>query len=219
MMIHASGLPRTLWGEAFKHAVWLKNRTSTRALKDKTPHEMLTGEKPNLLNLQEWGAKVWVHDDSNSKLDARARVGRWVGFEEDSNAHRMYWPDTQKIRIERSIKFDSDWVMIPNKVAIEGELAEPNRNVVITATTPCYISAAVSENTRAIPRISVQFTLVNKQALHSLGNIPVVHLGVVAGRRQILADLVGYHHRTVVPARTAECDGEITLAFADVMRQ
>ena len=31
-MLHASGLPKFLWAEAVRHAVWLKNRTSTKAL-------------------------------------------------------------------------------------------------------------------------------------------------------------------------------------------
>ena len=34
---HGSGLPKSLWGEALRHAVWLKNRTGTRALDGKTP--------------------------------------------------------------------------------------------------------------------------------------------------------------------------------------
>jgi transposase InsO family protein len=38
-MLHAANLPRNLWGEALKHAVWLKNRTSTKALGGQTPYE------------------------------------------------------------------------------------------------------------------------------------------------------------------------------------
>ena len=47
-MLHASQLPKFLWGEAVKHAVWLKNRTSTRVLDGKTPYEIFYGTKPNL---------------------------------------------------------------------------------------------------------------------------------------------------------------------------
>jgi hypothetical protein len=64
---------------------------------------MLYGKKPNLAGLPEWGAKVWVHDDSGSKLDGRARIGRWIGFEEASNAHRIYWPDKHSVTVERSV--------------------------------------------------------------------------------------------------------------------
>ena len=69
--LHSSMLPKFLWGEAVKRAVWLKNRMVTRALlNDKTPYEMLYGKKPNLAGLREWGMKVWVHDASGTKLKA-----------------------------------------------------------------------------------------------------------------------------------------------------
>ena len=122
-MLHTSGLPRNLWGEAVMHAVYLKNRTSTRALENETPYEMLTGKKPNLANLHEFGTKVWVHDDSGSKLDGRSRIGRWVGFDEISNGHRVYWPDKLTVSVERSVKFDDNWVTVPRTVTLEGEPA------------------------------------------------------------------------------------------------
>jgi transposase InsO family protein len=31
-LLHTSGLPQNMWGEALRHSTWLKNRTSTRAL-------------------------------------------------------------------------------------------------------------------------------------------------------------------------------------------
>ena len=74
-MLHASGLPKSLWGEAIMHANWLKNRSSTRALNGKTPFEMLYRQKPNLLGLPIWGSSIWVHDPTGSKLDMRAREG------------------------------------------------------------------------------------------------------------------------------------------------
>ena len=37
-VLHASGLPKSLWGEAIIHMVWLKNRTSTQSLVNKTPY-------------------------------------------------------------------------------------------------------------------------------------------------------------------------------------
>src|SRR5882672_1152324 len=47
-MLHATQLPKGLWGEVLMHAVWLKNRTLTRALEHTTPHEALIGAKPDL---------------------------------------------------------------------------------------------------------------------------------------------------------------------------
>ena len=60
-MLHASELPRNMWGEAIMHVVSVKNCASTRVLGDKTLYEMLTKMKLNILNLPEFGIKVWVH--------------------------------------------------------------------------------------------------------------------------------------------------------------
>ena len=54
-MLHSSGQPKFLWGEAAHHAVWLKNRTLAKALDSLTPLEAATGKKPDLRNLHKWG--------------------------------------------------------------------------------------------------------------------------------------------------------------------
>jgi transposase InsO family protein len=105
-MMHATGLLKNLWGEAINHAVWLKNRASTRALGNVTLYERLYGEKPNLGGVPEWGQCIWVHDDMGSKLDVRANEARWVGFDSGSpHAHRVYWMGKNSISVERNIKF------------------------------------------------------------------------------------------------------------------
>jgi hypothetical protein len=120
-MLHASGLPKFLWGEAVKHAVWLKNRTTTRALQRQTPYEGVEGKKPNLTGVPEFGARVWVHDTTGTKLDARSQVGRWVGFDMTSSGHRIYWEHKRSIGVERSVKFDSTHVLDPPSAPFEGE--------------------------------------------------------------------------------------------------
>ena len=52
-MLHASGLPKFLWGEAINHAVYLKNCTGTKALDGKTPYKafLLGDESAPLLSL------------------------------------------------------------------------------------------------------------------------------------------------------------------------
>ena len=105
-MLHGAGLPKNLWGEAINFAVWLKNRTSTRVLGNVTPFERLYGEKPNLGGLPEWGQRVWVHNNTGSKLDARATEARWIGYDSDStHAHRVYWLGKGSVSVERNIKF------------------------------------------------------------------------------------------------------------------
>ena len=112
-ILHHADLPKNLWGEAILFAVWLKNRTSTKALGNVTPYEKLYGNKPNLAGVPEWGQAVWVHSSQGSKLDARANEARWVGYDRDStHAHRIYWPKKHSVSVERDIKF------VPSTVSI-----------------------------------------------------------------------------------------------------
>jgi hypothetical protein len=142
-MLHQSALPKFLWGEAILHATYLKNRTATFVLGDKTPYEALTGKKPNISNLPEWGTRVWVHDPTGSKLAGRSRIGRWVGFDTESpHAHRIYWPDRQTVGVERSVKFDDREVYIPPvptaknvSVPIQGESTKATTSKTIPTTS------------------------------------------------------------------------------------
>ena len=59
-LLHVSGLPKSLWGEAACHVIWLMNRTTTKAVSEMTPYEAAFGKKPDLQDVREWGEKVWV---------------------------------------------------------------------------------------------------------------------------------------------------------------
>jgi len=105
-MLHHTGLPKNLWGEAILFTAWLKNRTLTKALSQVTPFERLNGQRPNLKDIPEWGQRVWVHTPGNSKLEARGTEGHWVGYDKDStHAHRIYWPNKHRVAVERDVKF------------------------------------------------------------------------------------------------------------------
>ena len=57
-------------------------------------------EKLDMKELQEWGNQVWVHTLSGMKLDGCLKIGRWIGYDEASNGHRIYWPDKHSVTVE-----------------------------------------------------------------------------------------------------------------------
>jgi hypothetical protein len=103
----ASGLPRWLWGECLRHAAWVLNRSAHKALGGLSPFEARFGVAPDISGLWEWGAWVYVHSTTKNKLDPRAAECRWLGFDESSNGHRVYWPARRVISVERSIRLAS----------------------------------------------------------------------------------------------------------------
>ena len=51
-IIHDQGVPMFLWAEACNTAVYVQNRCPHRILRDMTPEEAFTGEKPEIGHLR-----------------------------------------------------------------------------------------------------------------------------------------------------------------------
>lgn len=106
-MLHESGLPHFPRREAVRHAVWLKNRTPTKALDSATPLEAATGRKPDLHNMRPWGSKVWVRTEGGTKLRGHVEEGCWMGVDDASgNGYRVYWPLKRSVAIEHNVYWD-----------------------------------------------------------------------------------------------------------------
>ena len=72
------------WPEAVKTAAYLKNRTVANTLVNKTPYEILLGERPSIKYLKLYGSKISVRvpeEKRNSKWDRKADLGILVGYE------------------------------------------------------------------------------------------------------------------------------------------
>src|SRR5258707_11485340 len=102
---HTSGLPKSLWGEALRHATWLKNQMATHSLDGKMPFEALYGQPPDLSTIRTWGSPVLVHNANGSKLDVRAHEARWLGFNVDTRAHRVFWPGPDNVTVKQNVYF------------------------------------------------------------------------------------------------------------------
>ena len=117
-LLHASSLPKSLWGEAACHVVWLMNRTQTKSVKGKIHFEVAFGKKPDLSEVREWGEKVWVRIEGGNKLGGRVHEGRWMGISEDSKGVRVYWPTTKTVTTKRNIYHDKTSLSVSH---LEGE--------------------------------------------------------------------------------------------------
>lgn len=97
-----------------------------QALEGKTPYEMKNKKKPNLAGIQEFGAAAYVKDLKAGKLDARAKLGRFVGYDSESKGFRIYWPEKRSVTVERNVVFNENDVQgstisIPDEALSEGE--------------------------------------------------------------------------------------------------
>ena len=106
-MLSNSKLPKSLWTEALKTAVYILNRVPTKAV-PKTPFELWKGWKPSLQHIRIWGcpSEVRIYNPQEMKLDPRTISGYFVGYAERSKGYRFYCPSHSTRFVEsRNAKF------------------------------------------------------------------------------------------------------------------
>lgn len=103
-------MPNYLWGEATRHATYLINRVTTRALNGMTPYECLRGRKPNISHLRVFGCVCYARTETagRRKLDDRSRVLVHLGTEPGSKSYRLYDPLSKRIIVSRDVTFDEE---------------------------------------------------------------------------------------------------------------
>ena len=103
-------LPHTFWAEAVMTAVYLQNRSPTKAVSGKTPYEAWTKKKPSVSHLCVFGCKAYVHilKDERGKLDCKAKCCVFVGYGEETKGYRLYDTIKKKIVLSRDVIFNED---------------------------------------------------------------------------------------------------------------
>ncbi|KAK1682427.1 hypothetical protein QYE76_043275 [Lolium multiflorum] len=91
-MLSEFNSPHNFWGEAISTAVHYSNRLFLRPLHNKTPYELLTGNKPNVMYIHVFGCKCLVKNNKGKlgKFETRTIEGIFVGYAENSHAYRYY---------------------------------------------------------------------------------------------------------------------------------
>ena len=103
-MLLDSKLPDRLWNHAVQTAAYVRNRCYSRRT-GKTPYEMLTGKKPDMSKLQKFGSMCFAYTQEKGKLDPRCEQGLFIGYDKNSPAYLVYFPDSEKVQKSRLVKF------------------------------------------------------------------------------------------------------------------
>jgi hypothetical protein len=106
LRIH-SGLPKTLANELVCTAARLLNFTPTRSIDWRTPHEMVTGVRPDLSRLHAIGSREFVLNKQlprGDKLEDRTFEGFLLGYDA-LNIYRVWLPATNRVIRVRDIRF------------------------------------------------------------------------------------------------------------------
>ena len=98
------------WAEAISTTCHATNRLYFRKGLEKTPYEILNGNKPNVSYFKVFGCKCYVliKDTRLSKFDARAQEGIFVGYATDSHAYRVFNKATGRVVESCDVTFVED---------------------------------------------------------------------------------------------------------------
>ncbi|KAK1594665.1 hypothetical protein QYE76_008237 [Lolium multiflorum] len=109
-MLSEFNSPHNFWGEAISTAVHYSNRLFLRPLHNKTPYELLTGNKPNVMYIRVFGCKCLVKNNKGKlgKFETRTIEGVFVGYAENSHAYRYYNRSTGTIEVSCDVVFLED---------------------------------------------------------------------------------------------------------------
>lgn len=103
LLIEAS-LPKALWAYAVLASAYIGNRCFNARL-EKTPYEALTGKQPNLSSMHVFGSTCFAYVQNAKKLDPRSHKGIFIGYDKESPAYLVYYPESNKIEKVRCVKF------------------------------------------------------------------------------------------------------------------
>ncbi len=99
-----SELPDELWNYAMQTSAYVRNRCYCRRTKE-TPYELFTGRKPDVSKMQKFGSICFANKQEKSKLDSRCEQGVFIGYDKNSPAYLVYYPNTGKVQKHRLVKF------------------------------------------------------------------------------------------------------------------
>ena len=75
--------------------------------------------KPNLADLPDWGARVFMLKTNTGKLDNKGAEGHWLGYSSISKGHHIYGPNRQ-IMVKCNVSFKDTVLRVPS-ILIVGE--------------------------------------------------------------------------------------------------
>lgn len=131
-MLVDARLPSTYWAEAVNYAVYLKNRSPSRAIKNFVPETMWNNKPVDLSNLRIFGCVAFMHipKEKRKKLEPKSKRMLFVGIFENSKAYRLIDPTKPTVVIKsRDVIFDETSFFFKQKKPITAESATDNVQV------------------------------------------------------------------------------------------
>ena len=101
-MVIENNLPKSLWTYAVMTAAIIRNRCFNNCLKQ-TPYYMITGRQPDLSKMNIFRSTYYAYKNLK-KLDPKCEKGIFVGYDRNSPAYLVFYPEDNRVLKHRLIK-------------------------------------------------------------------------------------------------------------------
>ena len=107
-MLYEGNLSAYFWVYAFSCAVYLMNRSPVTRLRDSTPDEAWSGNKPLVARFRPFGCPAYVHipKAKRTKLAPKLKKCIMLGYEPGTKAYRLWDPKARLVIVSRDVIFD-----------------------------------------------------------------------------------------------------------------
>ena len=123
-----SRLPKYLWTYGVMISTHIRNRCYSKRIHN-TPYGLITTRKPDINNLHIFGTVCYAYVHNAKKLEPRCRKGYFIGYDKDSPAYLVYYPETSSVRKHRIVKFTDLFEEPPNDGSNEQLIEEGAQDV------------------------------------------------------------------------------------------
>ena len=98
-MLSGAGLGHQFWAAVVDTTCYLKNRSPTSTLVNKTPHEVWSSKKPSITHLKVFGCDAFMHvpNEKMSKLDNKVEKCIFVNYKDGIKGYKLWNPIIRKI--------------------------------------------------------------------------------------------------------------------------
>ncbi|KAJ0448763.1 putative RNA-directed DNA polymerase [Helianthus annuus] len=144
-MLHERHLPNFLWAEAVSTAVYVLNRSPTKALVNQTPLEAWSGKKPSVSHMKTFGCVAYglVPAQLRRKLENKSEKCIFLGYSDQTRGYRLFNPNTKAFSVKRDVTFleDTRWdwscksAVEKNKMALDPFPLESSQQKPASLTT------------------------------------------------------------------------------------
>lgn len=111
-MLSEKKVPKPFWPEAVRWTIHVLNRSPTLAVKDMTPKEAWSREKPSVEYFRVFGCVGHVHipDARRIKLEDKSVSCILLGVSDESKGYKMFDLVAKKIIVSHDVVFEEDHV-------------------------------------------------------------------------------------------------------------